>query len=53
MNIGGWCYIPAHSHAYAERRFCARRVARAEQKLAHCGAKRNGGFGRPNGCGAP
>jgi hypothetical protein len=35
MNIRAWCYIRACSHAYAERRFRARCVARAKQKLAH------------------
>ena len=44
MDIRARCYARARSHAYAERRFCARRVARAKQKLAHREAKRNGGF---------
>ena len=52
-KIRAWCYIRARSHAYAERRFCARRVARAKQKLAHREAERNGGFGGPKSCRAP
>ena len=46
--VKGWtfargCYNRARIHAYAERRFCARRVARAKQGLAHREAKRNDG----------